>query len=197
MNWRDFLATSTPRKPYADAQTAASSVCSVGGLTTIRKPAGGVPTPGTVSSGGFALNKPKNSLPSSSFNAPRILISRKPVTKHTKPLRDGDADHTCGMGAPLVRDVPPAGNPIPPLHPGWQLGWRDHDGRLWGGWDDPAHGTIASCTWTGSTWRVILTTGTEVPLSRIVGVRKMNHAGECVGVWTTRAHGLDGEGRAS
>ena len=85
------------------------------------------------------------------------------------------------------------GGPTTPLHPGWQLTWRDHTGTLQGGWDDPAHGTIATCEWTGSTWRVILTDGVEVPLSRIVGVRKMR-AGECVGAWNTREHGLNGEG---
>ncbi len=89
--------------------------------------------------------------------------------------------------------VPAAVQPTPPIQPGWVISWRDQFGRLIGGWDEPELGTVAECTWTGSTWRVQLTTGNEVALRRIVGVRKMR-AGECIAAWTTREHGLDGEG---
>lgn len=87
----------------------------------------------------------------------------------------------------------PALHPTPPIQPGWQISWRDHFERLVGGWDEPELGTVAECAWNGSAWRVRLTTGTEVPLRRIVGVRKMR-AGECVAAWTVTAHGLDGQG---
>lgn len=78
--------------------------------------------------------------------------------------------------------------PEPPLRPGWLVVYRGADGRLAGGCDDRAHGTVQSCPWNGRAFMVFLTDGQHVSLQEIRSVRN----GEIA--WTVREHGYDGEG---
>lgn len=84
--------------------------------------------------------------------------------------------------------------PMPPLQTSWIVAYRYRDGRLCGGCDDRAHGTVRGCTWDGSAWRVTLVDGQTLPLAAILSVGKTDAAGSVVAAWTVRTHGYDGEG---
>ncbi len=82
-----------------------------------------------------------------------------------------------------VRVVPP-----PLIRPGWLVTYRDRDGRLRGGSDERAVGTVSSCDENF----VTLTTSEQVPLGRIVGVTSTNDSGGIRAAWLVDRHGLDG-----
>jgi len=84
--------------------------------------------------------------------------------------------------------------PDEPVLPGWLVCHRDRDGRLRGGCDDRAHGTVAGCTWDGGRWTVTLTNGQRLQLSAVLSVAKTNDAGAVLSAWSVREHGYDGEG---
>ena len=88
----------------------------------------------------------------------------------------------------------PAEPPAEPLQPGWLVTYRDRGGRLAGGCDDRANGTVAGCEWVGSGWLIRLTSGETLPLHMILSVGKTDAAGKIVAAWTVREHGYDGEG---
>lgn len=87
--------------------------------------------------------------------------------------------------------------PMPPLQPGWRIVYLDRKGKLTGGSDDPAHGTIVTCLWGGRGWTINLTDGQQVPLNRIKSVAAVDYNGRTMGAWTVREHGFDGEGPRS
>jgi len=93
-----------------------------------------------------------------------------------------------------VLDLPPA-PPAEPLQPGWLVCYRDRAGRLAGGCDDRANGTVKACQGDGGRWTVTLTNGQRLPLSAVLSVAKTNDAGAGLSAWSTREHGYDGEGR--
>jgi hypothetical protein len=82
----------------------------------------------------------------------------------------------------------------PPLQPGWRVVYMDHQGKLAGGSDDPAHATVAECRWVAGAWTVTLTDGQTMLLSRVRSVGAVDHKGRLYGAWTVREHGYDGEG---
>ncbi|MDR4470664.1 MAG: hypothetical protein MRJ68_20575 [Nitrospira sp.] len=110
----------------------------------------------------------------------------------------------CRAVLPPVPDVPVSaeliqGNqgrarePVPPILPGWLVTYRDQAGRLCGGADDRAHGTVRKCQWNGTNWTLHLTDGQRLPLAAIPAVSKTDTLGRIVGAWSTRDHGYDGE----
>jgi len=88
----------------------------------------------------------------------------------------------------------PPDPPVEPLQPGWLVAYRDRTGRLAGGADDRAHGTVAGCTWDGSAWTVTLTDGQRLRLAAVLSVAKTDEAGQVLAAWSVRQHGYDGEG---
>ena len=72
------------------------------------------------------------------------------------------------------------------------MAYRDREGRLRGGCDDRAHGTVQSCIWDGAAWTVILTDRQQLPLTAIRSVGRTNAADDVVAAWTVREHGYDG-----
>ena len=60
-------------------------------------------------------------------------------------------------------------SPMPPLQPGWLVGYRDRKGVSGGGCIDREHGTVEVCRWDGTGWTVYLTDGQRLPLSMIRG----------------------------
>lgn len=85
--------------------------------------------------------------------------------------------------------------PVEPLQPGWLVCYRDRAGRLAGGCDDRANGTVQSCQWDGHAWTVHLTNGQRLPLSAVLSVAKTDDAGAVLSAWSVREHGYAGEGR--
>jgi hypothetical protein len=90
-----------------------------------------------------------------------------------------------------VLDLPPD-LPIEPLQPGWLVCYRDRAGRLCGGCDDRAHGTVTACQWDGSAWMVTLTDGQALPLGAVRSVAKTDASGRVLVAWTVREHGYSG-----
>jgi hypothetical protein len=85
--------------------------------------------------------------------------------------------------------------PVTPIRPRWLVAYRDRQGRLCGGSDDRAHGTVKECRWDGTGWTVHLTDGQQMPLSLIRAVGKTDDTGQILAAWTVREHGADGNGR--
>lgn len=94
----------------------------------------------------------------------------------------------------LVTNESISAQPLPPIMPGWLVTYRDQAGKLSGGADDRAHGTVQECRWEAGWWTVYLSDGQRVSLSCIRAVGKTNQQGQVLGVWTTREHGYDGDG---
>ena len=88
----------------------------------------------------------------------------------------------------------PLDPPAEPLQPGWLVCYRDRAGRLAGGVDDRARGTVQACTWDGHAWTVALTNGETVPLTIVSSVAKTDHTGRVLSAWMVREHGHNGEG---
>ena len=109
----------------------------------------------------------------------RAIEPPKPNTPHAP---DEGADEE-------VIDLAP---PVAPLQPFWAVTYRDADGRLRGGSDDKAHGTVKACRWQGNNWTVELTDGQRLDLWRIRAVGRTDSLGQIVSAWTVREHGLDG-----
>jgi hypothetical protein len=84
--------------------------------------------------------------------------------------------------------------PLPPLSPGWLVAYRDSAGRLCGGCDDRARGTVKCCEWDGQTWRITLTNGDILPIRQVVSVGKTDGEGRVTAAWLVNTHGYDGEG---
>lgn len=85
--------------------------------------------------------------------------------------------------------------PVTPILPGWLVAYRYRQGRLCGGSDDRAHGTVKECRWDGIGWTVHLTDGQQMPLYLIRAVGKTDDTGQILAAWTVREHGADGNGR--
>jgi hypothetical protein len=112
----------------------------------------------------------------------------------------------CRTSLSPVLESPPPSHPTPGIHgrieepvapilPGWLVAYRDRQGRLCGGSDDRAHGTVKECRWGGIGWTVHLTDGQQMPLSLIRAVGKTDYTGQILAAWTVREHGADGNGR--
>ncbi|MDC8450818.1 MAG: hypothetical protein LV473_21035 [Nitrospira sp.] len=86
----------------------------------------------------------------------------------------------------------PGGSPIPPIKPGWLVTYRKRDGRLCGGSEDRAHGTVKACVWNGIGWDVCLTDTQRMPLLAVRAVAKTDQAGRILAAWSVREHGYDG-----
>lgn len=108
---------------------------------------------------------------------------------HTDPLQ-------CGRCHPTDSRVEtvclPGGSPIPPIKNGWLVTYRGRDGRLAGGHEDRARGTVQACLWNGTSWTVCLTDGRRLPLLAVLAVAKTNSKGRICGSWSVREHGCDG-----
>ncbi len=87
-----------------------------------------------------------------------------------------------------------AKGPIAPILPGWLVTYRNRDGKLCGGYEDKAHGTVQECCWHSGHWTVYLTDGQQVPLSFIRAVGQTNDEGRICAAWTVREHGYAGKG---
>lgn len=89
--------------------------------------------------------------------------------------------------SPVLEAAPPpqptpdiygrAEKPLTPILPGCVVAYRDRQGRLCGGSDDRAHGTVKECRWDGIGWTVHLTDGQQMPLSLIRAVGKTDYTG--------------------
>lgn len=88
------------------------------------------------------------------------------------------------------------GQPITPLQSGWLVVYRNREGKLCGGSDDRAHGTVSRCDWTPPGWTLWLTDGQQIPLRSVTGVTRTNAAGDLLAAWEVRTHGLDGNKEA-
>ena len=84
------------------------------------------------------------------------------------------------------------GTPIAPILPGWLVTYRDYAGRLSGGAEDRAHGTVQTCRWDEGRWTVCLSDGQRVPLSVIRAVAKTDKEGRILAAWDVKRHGYDG-----
>ncbi len=110
-----------------------------------------------------------------------------------------ESPYVCGRCLPVahVESVYVSGGTprrIPPIKAGWVVTYRDQAGRLCGGADDRAHGTVKECRWDARDWMVCLTDGRQVPLSHIRAVGQTDEEGRICSAWTVREHGYDGEG---
>jgi hypothetical protein len=85
--------------------------------------------------------------------------------------------------------------PDAPLQPGWLVAYRDRQGRLRGGADERADGTVRGCRWDNGRWAVELMSGEVLPLSIVSAVSKTDASGAILSAWTVREHGYDGGGR--
>lgn len=110
-------------------------------------------------------------------NLPQNSKPPEPSTISTKPY------------VPAVARI----EPMPPLHRGWVVVYRDGRGLLRGGADERDLGTVTACTWDGRSWTVLLTNGDRLPLARVMAVSKTDHASRIVAAWTVRGCGYDGE----
>lgn len=84
--------------------------------------------------------------------------------------------------------------PFEPLQPGWLVAYQDQQGRLRGGCDERAAGTVWACEWDRKSWMVMLTNGDRLPLARVRSVGKTDETGRVIAAWTVREHDYDGEG---
>ena len=82
----------------------------------------------------------------------------------------------------------------PPIEAGWLVAYRDRAGKLCGGSDDRARGTVASCKREGGRWVVALTNGQQHPLSNIRGIVATYPNGSIRACWTVREYGYNGNG---
>lgn len=124
-------------------------------------------------------NKKRSSLSIDNFSQ-NITLPKQPPTSPKPPRPHAQAD------------VPTA-----PLAPGWLVAYYDHTGRLCGGCDDRARGTVSRCDWDGTSWAVTLRNGEVVPIRQIVSVGRTAPDGRVVAAWRVKEHGHDGEGRQS
>ncbi|UCE64228.1 MAG: hypothetical protein JSU59_03550 [Nitrospirota bacterium] len=76
----------------------------------------------------------------------------------------------------------PAPPPSLPLHPGWQVVWRDRHGKL-------KEGIVKRVEPSPSGWMVLLETGESIPARIISAVGRIEN-GKKVGTWLVRPHGL-------
>lgn len=145
---------------------------------------------------------------------PDVLLENAPATLGLFPIPDGfcpdcgggfwiretwESPYICGrcLPAPHVESVyVPGGSPplTPPIETGWLVVYRDRTGKLCGGSDDRAHGTVADCKREEGQWVVALTNGQQLPLSSIRGVASTCPDGSIRAAWTVREHGYDGNG---
>ncbi len=72
-------------------------------------------------------------------------------------------------------------SPLPPLHPGWLVVYRDRAGRLRGGDDERDCGTVARLEWVAGSFTVWLTNGESLPLSGVRAVSQINAKGQVGG----------------
>lgn len=144
-----------------------------------------------------------------------VLLENIPATLGLFPVPDGycpdcgggfwiretgESPYICGrcVPAPHVESVyVPGGSPplAPPIETGWLVTYSDQSGRLCGGSDDRAHGTVEACKREAGGWVVVLTDGQRLPLSTIRAIAATYPDGRIRGAWTVREHGHDGEGR--
>ena len=82
--------------------------------------------------------------------------------------------------------------PKPPLLPGWWIAYRDSRGKLRGGADEPARGTVAAMVTHPTGWVVRLTDGSTVHQTRVLSVGRTDGEGKLLEAWTVRDHGIDG-----
>ncbi|BCA55312.1 hypothetical protein W02_24520 [Nitrospira sp. KM1] len=103
-----------------------------------------------------------------------------------------------GLSGPDLEESPEISAPeiVAPLRPGWLVAYRDRTGKLRGGFEERAAGTIQECRWEGNGWVVDLTNGESLPASIIQAVGRVNAEGRIIAAWSVRHHGLDGEGSA-
>ncbi len=90
-----------------------------------------------------------------------------------------------------------AGAPIAPILPGWLVTYRDQAGRLRGGYEEKAHGTVQACLSDAGRWTVCLTDGQRVPLFSIRAVGKTAPQGNILSAWDVKRHGYDGRKQES
>ena len=110
----------------------------------------------------------------------------------------------CGVNLPSVPEGPPSQTtpehqrrieePLPPILPGWLVTYRDRQGKLCGGSEDRAQGTVKECRWEGGQWTLCLSNGEQMPLWNIKAVGQTDGTGRLVAAWTVREHGYDGNG---
>ncbi len=101
----------------------------------------------------------------------------------------------CAPGKPHIESVyVPGGSPplTSPIETGWLVTYSDQAGRLCGGSDDRAHGTVANCQREAGKWMVVLTDGQRLPLLSIRAIAATYPDGRIRGAWTVREHGYDG-----
>jgi hypothetical protein len=84
--------------------------------------------------------------------------------------------------------------PLAPILSGWLVTYQDRAGKLCGGFEDKAHGTVQACRWEAGRWTVCLTDGQRLSLSTIRAVGQTDKEGRVLSVWTVREHGYDGNG---
>lgn len=111
----------------------------------------------------------------------------------------------CGVNLPSAPEDQPSQvtpehqrrieEPLAPILPGWLVTYRDQEGRLCGGSEDKAHGTVQECAWDAGRWTVCLTDGQQVPLWRMKAVGQTDDNGRICAAWTVREHGYDGNGK--
>ncbi len=119
--------------------------------------------------------------------------AESPVSRTDTADSMGERPAVSAMAVPHP-EVPATPAVTPPLRPGWRIVYRDHQWRLAGGSDDPNHGTVDVCWREGGVWKVRLTDGQQIPLSRVRSVAAIDATGRCAGAWTVREHGYDGQG---
>lgn len=107
------------------------------------------------------------------------------TTLESRHLPDSLQDSGTGSGA----------SPEPPIRSGWLVTYRDREGKLCGGSEDRARGTVTECRWESGKWTLRLTNGERVPLWRVQAVGQTDSTGRILAAWTVREHGYDGEGR--
>jgi len=121
---------------------------------------------------------------------PTCLVCHALIPSSREPGRNASAS----LPQLQREDATACSAPLPPLHPGWLVAYRDRLGVLCGGCDDRAHGTVAVCLWERTTWTVMLTNGQRLPLPAIRSVGQIDAAGQLVTAWTVKEHGVDGNG---
>jgi hypothetical protein len=81
-----------------------------------------------------------------------------------------------------------------PVLPGWLVTYQDSAGRVCGGSEDRAQGTVQECCWEAGRWTLYLTDGQQIPLWRVRAVGQTDANGRIGAAWTVREHGYDGNG---
>ena len=176
MGWRDLIVTSQPARPESNNIVDSGDI----GARMLPSAPHSVPLAQPhIEDIGLRYSKKSSS---SLYSSPQQLISRKTSPISSKP--PPPSPEALGTEAALT----------PPLQSGWLVAYRDAHGRLCGGADDRAHGTVERCAWSDSTWTVVLTDGPRLPLSMIRSVGRTDATGQIVAAWTVREHGYDGDG---